>query len=195
MNIYIADSHGFFSHSANHTPGGELPPRSSFDKPMDEEEGKKPRLIHGAWELQTYPLNDTLVPRAVLPTIPCIKVGDIQVTGPECEKAGDIWWINKETAFTVLGTPEIPESIKSSFTAPTPFVLMAELVIDGSDTQKDVRFKATLEEGKFKLISASGFKESGNYIIRAERLNEGLERIEAPFRVEFETIEFDVLQG
>jgi len=124
-----------------------------------------------------------------------IKVENIDIAGLTCNKVGNIWWLDKGTAFTIVGTPTVPDALQTEFVEAKPFVLMAEQVIDGSKTQKDVRFKATLKHDEFKLESVSGYAESGNYIIRAARLNEGLERIEAPFRVEFDTIEFDVLQG
>ena len=132
---------------------------------------------------------------------PCINVPDISVVGistspsSQCKKIGEIWWLDKATGFRATGTPVIPDAIKSLFASATPFVLMAEKVIDGTNIQGDIRFEATIGVAEFKLESAAGFAESGNYVIRARRLNEGLERIGAPFRVDFETIEFDVLQG
>ena len=132
---------------------------------------------------------------------PCINVPDISVVGistspsSQCKKIGEIWWLDKATGFRATGMPVIPDAIKPLFANETAFVLMAEKVIDGDTPQGDVRFKATLKDDGFTLQSTAGFAESGNYIIRAKRLNEGLNRIKAPFKVDFKTIEFDVLQG
>lgn len=51
----------------------------------------------------------------------------------------------------------------------------------------DVRF--------IEINSSSGFPQTGNYMLTAERLNAALERVEAPFRIAGETLEFDIIRS
>lgn len=109
------------------------------------------------------------------------KLTDINVTNAELQ--GAIWWLEKDKPTVITGKFSVPLN--------ATFMLMAEKVVDATDPVDDTRFKAVIDADGNLTINAV-FDSTGNYVITAERLNRGLERIGKPIELEFETIEFDV---
>ncbi|RZG05500.1 hypothetical protein EXT48_08165 [Pseudoalteromonas sp. CO348] len=120
------------------------------------------------------------VPRDNRPTI---TLESIELESSASRKIGDIWWVPLGEPITItaqaLGLPN------------GGLMVMVERVVNASQPIEDLRFIATIKDGVVTLPLQ--FDTSGNYLITAKRLNEGLARIEnAPFRLDFETMEFDV---
>ncbi|PHI38323.1 hypothetical protein CBQ28_04365 [Pseudoalteromonas sp. GCY] len=113
--------------------------------------------------------------------IPNIQLSGISVNSANARLIGKIWWVPKTEAFTITATANgLPNG---------GLMVMVERVLNGYQPIDDIRFVATIENGQVTMQGK--FEQSGNYIITAKRLNKGLERIGAPFRLEFETMEFD----
>lgn len=199
MRIYLANKQRRYSgKNVEFVATGAIPENASVDIPKEEDGGIAPGyasfLVDKKWVVKPgdYSVRSS--------TSSLIHISEIVVSGedkhgaPTCRKAGNIWWIKKNTRLHISAVPNIPELLRAEFAEPKAFVVMAEMVLGGSKVQGDVRFEAWLKQGEFKLQSTSGFTESGNYVIRSERLNQGLERIHANFRVEFNTLEFNVIQ-
>lgn len=110
-----------------------------------------------------------------------VNLTNTAVTSPNAQLIGNIWWLPKDEPFTITANAEgLPDS---------SLMVMVERVINATQPVDDIRFVANIKDG---IVSMQGkFEQSGNYIITAERLNAGLERINAPFRLDFETMEFD----
>ena len=68
-------------------------------------------------------------------------------------------------------------------------MIIIECVVNGSDVIDDLRAKASIVDGLITITSK--FVQSGNYQITSERLNAGLEAVNAPFRLAFNKVEFD----
>jgi hypothetical protein len=110
---------------------------------------------------------------------PVFNVGNVDVV--PARKVGDIWWVSNKANFEIKGNIPLPDG---------EVMVMMERVVDGMQRVDDVRLIATITDGN---ISIKGRIEgTGNYVLEASRLNRGLERINAPYRLSFETIEFDV---
>ena len=110
-----------------------------------------------------------------------VNLTNTTVTSPSAEKIGNIWWLPKDEPFTITANAEdLPDG---------GLMVMVERVINATQPVDDIRFVATIQNGQ--IIMQGKFEQSGNYIITAARLNAGLERINAPFRLDFETMEFD----
>ncbi|MCG7545425.1 hypothetical protein MHM93_14685 [Pseudoalteromonas sp. MM17-2] len=113
--------------------------------------------------------------------IPSIDVTNIGVTGTDVELgAGGIWWVKEKTQFNLTANAELQDS---------SLMVIIEKVVNGREVIGDIRVKATITGGRITIQGR--FDESGNYILRASRLNQGLEEIGAPFRLSFATVEFD----
>lgn len=125
---------------------------------------------------------------------PTIEVNTVRliVNGFESQPVGDIFWLNQGDPFRIEADLSMPtgfESLNSNM------VIMAERVIDGSTVVDDERFMASIANSQLVVEGSAGFEVSGNYFISPDRLNRGLERISAPFRVSFSPIEFDVIRA
>ncbi|WP_462173827.1 hypothetical protein [Pseudoalteromonas xiamenensis] len=97
---------------------------------------------------------------------------------------GGIVWLPINQPFSIKTTAEgIPDS---------QLMVMVERVVDGSKAVDDIRLLADIKDGQVTMKGV--FKVSGNYLLRASRVNEGLERIGAPFRLDFKTVEFDAYE-
>lgn len=93
---------------------------------------------------------------------------------------GGIWWIPQNERFELTANVALPD---------TEMMIIIERVANGSNVIDDIRVKAQIIDG---VVTINGvFSQSGNYQITAERLNAGLEIIEAPFRLAFDKVEFD----
>lgn len=120
-----------------------------------------------------------------------VKLTDIILKGAATRQVGDIHWTKVASEFTLTakltsaekGTP-LPDDLKNS-----ELMVMCERVVDGQMAVDDMRFIASIKNGKVSLQGQ--FVHSGNYIINDERINRGLARIGASFRLVFDNIEFD----
>ena len=113
------------------------------------------------------------------PTI--FDLTNVNVESPNAQLgAGGIWWLPTNEQFTLSANVALPDS---------EMMIIIERVVNGSDVINDIRTKAVIANGVV-TINAS-FSESGNYQITAERLNQGLEVIDAEFRLAFDKVEFD----
>ncbi|MBQ4864475.1 hypothetical protein J8L98_22545 [Pseudoalteromonas sp. MMG013] len=110
-----------------------------------------------------------------------IQLSNTTVTSPNAKLIGNIWWLPKDESFTITANATgLPDG---------GLMVMVERVINATQPVDDIRFVANIKDG---IVTMQGkFEQSGNYIITAKRLNAGLERIEAPFRLAFEPLEFD----
>ena len=132
-------------------------------------------------------------PDSIPSQIQTLNISDINITNSN--KVGSIYWIEKGVAFEI--TAECPKStilITDDNENPilTNMIVMAERVINGSQVVDDARFIASVGNGSLSITAT--FDVSGNYIISQKRINEGLQRIGAPWvvSIEGESIEFDV---
>lgn len=110
-----------------------------------------------------------------------IKLTNITVTGEHVSLGnGGIWWIPQSERFELTANVELPDS---------DMMIIIERVANGTHVIDDIRVKAQIIDG---IVTIKGvFSQSGNYQITAERLNAGLDIIEAPFRLAFDKVEFD----
>ncbi len=94
---------------------------------------------------------------------------------------GSVYWIEKNAPFVATADCLLPNG---------ELMVMFEQVIDSKTVVNDTRFKAVVVDG---VISISGsFDTTGNWMLTAERVNRGLDRIGAQFHLSFDPIEFDV---
>lgn len=135
-------------------------------------------------EMENIILNGVVVGKKLkqeLVQLPKIDLKNNTVTSPNAKKIGNIWWLPKDEPFTITANAEgLPDG---------GLMVMVERVINATQPVDDIRFVANIQNGQITMQGK--FEQSGNYIITAERLNAGLERIGAPFRLAFETLEFD----
>lgn len=94
--------------------------------------------------------------------------------------AGNIWWLPINEQFTLTANAQLQDM---------EMMIIIERVINGSDVIDDLRAKASIVDGLITITSK--FVQSGNYQITSDRLNAGLEAVNAPFRLAFDKVEFD----
>ncbi|MCG7567064.1 hypothetical protein MHM95_12315 [Pseudoalteromonas sp. CnMc7-15] len=111
-----------------------------------------------------------------------IALSDIDVSGEAVTFGnGGIWWVAQNTAYTITAKAEgMPDG---------EMMIIIERIIQGGTVVQDIRAKASIVNEHITINSQ--FEASGNYQITAERLNQGLATIGAPFRLAFDTVEFD----
>ena len=110
--------------------------------------------------------------------LPKIEVRSVSVSGASLR--GKIWWVPINAEAEITAQVDIPDC---------EMMFISERVLDGSKPIDDLRFIATIQAGPMSVRVK--FPLSGNYVISAKRLNDGLKRIEAPFQLDFENVEFD----
>lgn len=103
---------------------------------------------------------------------------NLEVQG--AQKQGDIFWATKGSVVTITGECDLPDD---------DIIVMVEQVVDMSTVVNDVRGIATIRDGVLSLSIV--FDRTGNWLLRPERLNRGLDRIGKPFNFIFNTLEFD----
>ena len=146
---------------------------------------------NGNIEEKLYSSADGLTDPEVLPLVSASNVL-LKVNGFAKQAVGDIYWLNQSVGFELTADLDIPTELGE---LATDMIIMAERVVDGFTPVDDHRFLGNINGGQLTISSQSGFGETGNYLILAARLNRGLERIGAPFRVAFDPIEFDVVRS
>lgn len=112
--------------------------------------------------------------------IPIVNIENLTVSGSQL--VGNIYWNKLGTQITLQADCSLPDG---------KFMMMIEKVVEATQAVEDLRTPLTVENGK--ASAAFTFSESGNYVLKEERLNKGLDIIQAPFRVSLDSdIEFDV---
>ncbi|TMO02936.1 hypothetical protein [Pseudoalteromonas sp. S558] len=138
----------------------------------------------GAKELASdYSVDDYLAAVEAAKPLPpqVIELTNVNVTGEHVTLgAGDIWWLPINEGFTLTANAQLPDM---------EMMIIIERVVNGSDVIDDLRAKASIVDGLITITSK--FVQSGNYQITSERLNAGLEAVNAPFRLAFNKVEFD----
>ena len=94
---------------------------------------------------------------------------------------GNIYWLQNDTDAVVTGDLALPDG---------DYMIMAERVINATTVVDDVRFVASIASGVFTMTV--NFPVTGNYLLSAKRMNEGLDRIGSPVHLSFDDVEFDV---
>jgi len=110
-----------------------------------------------------------------------IELTNVNVTGEHVTLgSGEIWWLPINKQFTLTANAQLEDM---------EMMIIIERVVNGSDVIDDLRAKASIVDGLITITS--NFVQSGNYQITSERLNAGLEAVNAPFRLAFNKVEFD----
>jgi len=113
---------------------------------------------------------------------PQVSLTNIAIT--EATLNGAIYWIPTKKPFTLTANVALPDS---------EMMMIIEQVVrqdNGAyNAISDIRVKASIVSGVVTIQAQ--FDSSGNYRIKAERLNMGLDEIGAPFNLAFDLIEFD----
>ncbi|OHU87823.1 MULTISPECIES: hypothetical protein [Pseudoalteromonas] len=110
-----------------------------------------------------------------------VTLSNVTVECGQAALVGNIWWLPKGERFILRANV--------SELADTQLMVMVERVINAEQPIDDIRFVAEIVDGVFTMQGC--FELSGNYLITPSRLNAGLERIGAPFRLAFSALEFD----
>jgi hypothetical protein len=138
----------------------------------------------GAKELASdYSVDDYLAAvEAAKPQPPqVIELTNVSVTGEHVTLGtGGIWWLPINKQLTLTANAQLLDM---------EMMIIIERVVNGSDVIDDLRAKASIVDGIITITSK--FVQSGNYQITSERLNAGLEAVNAPFRLAFNKVEFD----
>lgn len=117
----------------------------------------------------------------VAPSITPTELTNVSVTGEHVTLgAGNIWWLPINEQFTLTANAQLEDM---------EMMIIIERIVNGSDVIDDLRAKASIVDGLITITS--NFVQSGNYQITSERLNAGLEAVNAPFRLAFSKVEFD----
>jgi hypothetical protein len=111
---------------------------------------------------------------------PIAPLTNLVIDSP-ANKVGDIYWLERDTDAVVTGDLALPDG---------EYMIMAERVANATNVIDDVRFVATILNGKFTMTVH--FPITGNYLLTAKRMNEGLDRIGSPVHLSFDDVEFDI---
>lgn len=118
---------------------------------------------------------------------PKVALTDVVVIAAGAVKQGEIWWIPKSTVFTLTANVALPNS--------KMMVMIEQVVRDESGVYQTVNDMRVIADIANQIVTIKGqFEKSGNYRIKAERLNMGLDEINAPFNLTFDLIEFDAYE-
>lgn len=114
---------------------------------------------------------------------PVLQIQNIAINNSRLDDAG-IWNVKTNTVLELTATTMLPSG---EFTAIIQKVVNKEPI-------NDIRYDATIVAGDVEstLSLPLYFEESGNYVITAERLNQGLAEINKPFRVAFPKVDINV---
>ncbi|MBB1384358.1 hypothetical protein H5119_02130 [Pseudoalteromonas sp. SG45-5] len=170
MNMYLFDSEGVFLRVHKYIKGASIPtefytlkapPTSNYDEICIFKEG--------SWAVQRI---------AAPPEIK--ELTNVSVTGEHVTLgAGGIWWLPINEGFTLTANAQLQDM---------EMMIIIERVVS-NNVIDDLRAKASIVDGLITINSK--FTQSGNYQITSERLNAGLEAVDAPFRLVFDNVEFD----
>lgn len=134
--------------------------------------------VNGGWTF------DNPVTPEIETQYPIIQIQNIQISNMELDSAG-IWNGPTDTVLTLTADTFLPAG---KFTAIVQKIVNKVAV-------GDLRFDANIVvgEGQSTLTLPLYFKDSGNYLITQERLNEGLAEIKQVFRVAFAPVDLNVV--
>ena len=110
---------------------------------------------------------------------PVMPLTNLSITN--AEKVGYIYWSEENASMTITANCALPDG---------SLIVMAEQVVDATSAVSDTRFKAIILDGVVTIQAR--FSKSGNYMITADRVNRGLDRIGAGVHLSFDDIEFDI---
>lgn len=115
------------------------------------------------------------------PEYPTFPVTNIATAGNTLRPVGKMQWVERGNKITVTADVDLPDCEMMSI---IDQVINSKVVVD------EVRRPVTIHDGKLTLEFTP--EASRVHVISAERLNEGLADIKAPFRLAFSKLEFDV---
>lgn len=121
-------------------------------------------------------------PQKVAPLV--VPVTNIQVAGPTVEQVGKIHWVKAGQPVTITADVSLPDG--------RHMVMMDEMV-DATQRAPGVREPATIANGRFTLNLT--FPRPGNFVLEADRLSRGFQRIGQNIQLQFPLVEFDVYGG
>lgn len=130
-------------------------------------------------EVLTVPIDDVVGIPVITPK-PVAPLSNLVIDSP-ANKVGDIYWLQRDTDAVVTADLALPDG---------EYMIMAERVANATNVIDDVRFVATILNGKFTMTVH--FPITGNYLLTAKRMNEGLDRINSPVHLSFDDVEFDI---
>lgn len=111
---------------------------------------------------------------------PYINLNNVDVSAENITRGtGGIWWLPTNEQFTLTANAKLQDM---------EMMIIIERVVS-NNVIDDLRAKASIVDGLITINSK--FTQSGNYQITSERLNAGLEAVNAPFRLSFNKVEFD----
>lgn len=122
------------------------------------------------------------VVRIEAPVFPVVPAENVVVFGQTLQLRGNIYWVDVGHIVTIEADVALPDIEMN---------VMFDKVVRGGVVTADLRRTIFIRNGRLSLRVT--FKQSGNYVLSAERLNEGLAGINAPFRVAFKRLEFDAV--
>lgn len=135
-----------------------------------------------AWvEAQNALLNPP-VPEMPAPLI--VPVTNIQVAGPTVEQVGNIYWVKAGQPVTITADVSLPDG---------RHMVMLDEMVDATQRAPGVREPATIANGRFTLNLT--FPRPGNFLLEADRLSRGFQRIGQNIQLQFPLVEFDVYGG
>ena len=122
--------------------------------------------------------------------LPIITLSNVDVTSSQTiTDYHGIIMLKQAQDFVLTADLSDPDS---ALTQPSALNAIFEKVVKQTQVVGDERFIANIENDVITITAPNGFEQTGNYMLTAERLNEGLTYLNLPFRVAFDTVEFDV---
>ncbi len=114
---------------------------------------------------------------------PVFYLTDIQFSGDGVYVDGKFVDVPVGQPFNISAKTNLPNG---------SLTMIAERVINGSQVMGDSRLKVQVIDGVAKC--GGKFNLSGNYLLRQERQNAGLQARQKPFSVEFSAIDIDAYE-
>ena len=151
-----------------------IPPHSTYTPPPTGYE-ERVFLVDGVWTF-----DDPSTPEVEKLVMPITNIA------LDTTKEGQIWIVPTKQVVALTAKTLVPAG---------RFRAIVEQVVSGQ-VKQDLRFQAEIVEGQDGanvLTLPLYFETSGNFQITAERLNRGLDEIEAPFHVSFPKVDIDVI--
>ena len=126
----------------------------------------------GGWEQKAYAPPE--------PEKPVIEIENIDLTNTTM--AGSIHWAKKGQEITLEASGALPDG--------QLMLIIEKAVSAGSNVINDTRIIVNIDNEV--LMASFTLPQTGNWFVTADRVNRGLEYINMPFRLNFDTIEFDI---
>lgn len=129
-------------------------------------------------------IQDFQQPVAYAPPALRVPVTNIQVAGPTVEQVGKIYWVKVGQPVTITADVALPDG---------RHMVMLDEMVDASIRVSGIRQIGTISNGVFTLPIV--FPRNGNFVLEADRLSRGFQRIGQNIQFDFPLIEFDVYNG